>query len=117
MLRRLTLMIMLVVIVASAADASYYRGKEGRRYCRRQNLILKFRNDKLRIYREYGFPVHRLRVRGIDSTLEHWTYYEVGREFGFDEDHNLVRTRKFFPEDRRERFKRWGRRDTRILRY
>jgi hypothetical protein len=113
MSKRLALIVILVALVASTANASYYRGKKGRRYCRRQNLVLKFRNDKLRIYREFGFPVHRKRVRGIDSTLEHWTFYEAGREFIFDDDHNLVRTRKFFPEDRRERFKRWGKRDIR----
>ena len=110
MLKRLTLVILLTALAATATDASIYRGKRGRVYCRRQGLILYLRNDALKIYEKYGYPIHRLRVRGIDETLEHWTYYEAGREFIFNEDQKLVRTRKFFPEDKRERFKRFGKR-------
>jgi hypothetical protein len=103
MFRRLTLTFLLIVLVVGSADASIYRGKRGRRYCRRQGLILYLESDALKIYEKYGYPIHRLRIRGIDSTQERWIYYEAGREFYFDEDQKLVRTRKFFPEDKRER--------------
>ena len=117
MLRRLTLIVLLTALVAGSADASIYRGKRGRRYCRRQGLVLYLHSDALKIYDQYGYPIHRIRVRGIDETCEHWTFYEAGREFIFDEDQKLVRTRKFFPEDKRERFKRWEKRKVRNPRY
>ena len=113
MLRRLALTFLLVVLVAGSADASIYRGKKRRRYCRRQGLVLYLQSDALKIYKKYGYPIHRIRVRGIDETYEHWTFYEAGREFIFNEDQKLVRTRKFFPEDRRERFTRWEKRKVR----
>jgi hypothetical protein len=113
MLRRLALAILLAALVAGSAEASIYRGKRGRRYYRRQGLILYLHSDALRVYERYGYPVHRIRVRGIDETLEHWTYYEAGIEFVFDEDQKIVRTRKFFPENRRERFERWDKRKVR----
>ena len=103
MLKKLALVVLLVALVAGSADASIYRGKRGRRYCRRQGLVLYLHSDALKIYEQYGYPIHRLRIRGIDSTQERWTYYEAGREFYFDEDQRLVRTKKFFPEDKRER--------------
>lgn len=103
MLRRLTLVLLLTALVAGSADASIYRGKRGRVYCRRQGLILYLHSDALKIYEQYGYPVHRLRIRGIDETQERWTYYEAGKEFFFDEDQKLVRTRDFFPEYKRER--------------
>jgi hypothetical protein len=113
MLRRLTLTFLLVVLVAGSVDASIYRGRRGRRYCRRQGLVLYLHSDALKIYEQYGYPIHRIRVRGIDETLEHWTFYEAGREFIFNEDQKLVRTRKFFPEDKRERMSRWDKRKVR----
>jgi hypothetical protein len=103
MLRRLTLVLLLTALVAGSADASIYRGKRGRVYCRRQGLILYLHSDALKIYEQYGYPIHRLRIRGIDETQERWTYYEAGREFFFDEDQKLVRTREFFHEYKRER--------------
>ncbi len=117
MLKRLALVVLLVVLVAGSADASIYRGKRGRRYCRRQGLVLYLHSDALKIYKEYGYPIHRIRVRGIGETHEHWTFYEAGREFIFDEDQKLVRTRKFFPEDKRERMNQWKKRKVRNPRH
>lgn len=101
MLKRLALVVLLVALVAGSADASIYRGKRGRKYCRKQGLVLYLQSDALEIYEKYGYPVHRLRIRGIDSTEERWTYYEAGRTFFFNEDQKLVRTEKFFPEYKR----------------
>ena len=117
MLKRLTLVVLLAALVAGSADASIYRGKRGRKYCRREGLALYLHGDALKIYEQYGYPIHRLRIRGIDSTQERWTYYEAGREFYFNEDQKLVRTKKFFPEDKRERFNRWDKRKVRNPRY
>ncbi len=107
MLKKLALVVLLVALVAGSADASIYRGKRGRRYCRRQGLVLYLHSDALKIYEQYGYPIHRLRERGIDQTIERWTYFEAGRTFYFNEDQKLVRTQKFFPEDKRERMNRW----------
>ena len=103
MLRRLALVVLLIALVAGSADASIYRGKRGRKYCRRQGLMLYLHSDALKIYEQYGYPIHRLRIRGIDSTQERWTYFEAGREFYFNEDQKLVRTKKFYPEYKRAR--------------
>ncbi|MCK4550010.1 MAG: hypothetical protein KAU49_07560 [Candidatus Krumholzibacteria bacterium] len=103
MLRRLALVVLLVALVAGSADASIYRGRRRRKYCRKQGLVLYMHSDALKIYEKYGYPVHRLRIRGIDSTQERWIYYEAGREFYFDEDQKLVRTKKFFSENKRAR--------------
>ena len=103
MLKKLALVVLLVALVAGSADASIYRGKRGRKYCRRQGLVLYLHSDALKIYEKYGYPIHRLRIRGIDSTQERWTYFEAGREFYFNEDQKLVRTKKFFPENKRAR--------------
>ncbi len=96
----------LASFIASAADAAaVYRGKKGRRYLRHSLLSSKLTADKLTTYNTYGYPVHRLRVNGYGKVLEHWTYYEIGKEFIFDEDSKLVKVNKFWPEDRRERFR------------
>ena len=113
MLKRLTLVVLLTALVVGSASASIYRGKRGRRYIRRQGLVLYLHSDMLEIYEKYGYPIHRLRVRGIDETHEHWTYYEAGREFIFDEDQKIVRVRKFFPENRRERMTGYTKRKVR----
>ncbi|MBU8923025.1 MAG: hypothetical protein KOO63_14500 [Bacteroidales bacterium] len=107
MVKRLILVLTLAALLGSTAEAvTINRGKRGRRYLRHSLLESRLKNDKLTIYHDYGYPVHRLRVKGYGRVLEHWTYYEAGREFIFDEDSRLVETRKFWPEDRRERFKR-----------
>jgi hypothetical protein len=108
MFKRLFLVFTLVALLAATADAAMvHRGKRGRRLLRRTLLVQKWQNDKLRVYRRYGFPVHRIREEAFGRIREHWTYYEHGVEFIFDEDHNLVKTNKFWPEDRRARIDRY----------
>ncbi len=112
MVKRLTVIIALLSIISttvlSASLTVRYpvRGTRGRRLMRHQLLIESFRNDKLRIYKKYGFPRHRIRVRKFDSVTEHWKYYKHGVEFVFDEEGELVETDRFWPENRRERFQR-----------
>ncbi|MBN1884442.1 MAG: hypothetical protein JW876_02815 [Candidatus Krumholzibacteriota bacterium] len=109
MTRRIAFLVALLVLVATASQARViysYHGKGGRRAVRYANLADKWEGDKLRIYRENGFPVHRIREYGYGRVTEHWTYYELGKEFVFDENSTLVKTRSFWPENRRERFER-----------
>ena len=83
-------------------DGRYYperlnvvRGKKGRKYARRFSLRANLRNDKLRIYDEYGHTPHRLGRKAAGKRTERWKYYSLGVEFVFDEDHNLIETRRF----------------------
>ena len=107
MVKRLILFTLLVALISTASEAvTIRRGKKGRKYLRRLSLVDNLRNDKLVVYQEYGFPVHRLRVRGYGTVEEHWQYLELGLEFVFDEDSRLKETNRFWPENRRERFER-----------
>ncbi|MBN2184274.1 MAG: hypothetical protein JW746_03000 [Candidatus Krumholzibacteriota bacterium] len=107
MVKRLILVLVLVSFLAAAAEAvPVYRGKRGRSCLRHCLLSSRLTSDKLATYETYGYPVHRIRVNGYGRVLEHWTYYEIGREFIFDEDSKLVKVNKFWPEDKRERFNR-----------
>ena len=104
MLRRLVLLLTLVALFATASEAvTVGKGKRGRRYFRHYRYVQNLQNDKREIYNEYGFPVNRLREYAYGRIREHWTYYEHGLEFVFDEDSKLVKTNKFWPENRRER--------------
>ncbi|MBD3180393.1 MAG: hypothetical protein GF417_12920 [Candidatus Latescibacteria bacterium] len=107
MMKRILITLFLVTLLASSLQAVVIRGTRGRRLLRYQYLKNRWQNDKLRIYNEYGFPIHRYRVRGYGRVREHWKYYEEGLEFVFDEESNLVKTNRFWPEDRRERFRRY----------
>ena len=106
MMKRILIALFLVTLLASSTQAVVIKGRRGRRVLRYRCLRNRWENDKLRIYNEYGFPVHRYRVRGYGCVTEHWKYYERGFEFVFDDESNLVETNRFWPEDRRERFKR-----------
>ncbi|MCK4236425.1 MAG: hypothetical protein KAX38_04850 [Candidatus Krumholzibacteria bacterium] len=107
MVRRLILVITLAALLGTASEAvTIRRGKRGRKYLRHLSLVDNLQNDKSIIYTEYGYPFHRIRVRGYGTVKEHWRYLELGLEFVFDENSNLVKTKHFWPEDRRERFKR-----------
>lgn len=112
-LKRLVILIALIsIFISTTANATLrvrypVHGKKGRKQLRHLLLVKKFKNDKLRIYRKYGFPRHRIRVRKFDSVTEHWKYYKHGVEFIFDESGELVETDHFWPEDRRERFQRF----------
>ena len=104
MFRRIVLLLTLVVLLSTAAEAVIVgRGRRGRSYLRHVTYVQKLQNDKREIYNEYGFPVHRHREYAYGRIREHWTYYEHGLEFVFDEDSKLVKTNKFWPENRRER--------------
>jgi hypothetical protein len=105
MVKRLILLLLLAALISTASEAvTIRRGKKGRKYLRRLSLVDNLRNDKLRIYEEYGYPVHRVRVRGYGTVKEYWRYLEIGVEFVFDEDSNLIKRNRFWPENRRERF-------------
>jgi hypothetical protein len=108
MVKRLILVLTLAALLSTASEAvTIRRGKKGRKYLRHLSLVENLRGDKLWVYEEYGFPVHRLRVRGYGEVKEHWTYYELGLEFVFDDESNLVKTNRFWPEDRRARIKNY----------
>jgi hypothetical protein len=108
MFRRLVLLMALIALVCTTADAvTLRRGKKGRKYLRRFSLVENLQNDKRNIYNDYGFPIHRHREYAYGRIREFWTYYEHGLQFVFDEDSNIVETNRFWPENRRERFERF----------
>ena len=107
MLRRLVLLLALVAFTSAATEAAVLRGKRLRSYTRHRLLVEKLEKDKLMIYKEYGYPRHRLREYAYGRIREQWTYYEAGRTFVFDDESNLVKTERFWPEDRRERIERF----------
>jgi hypothetical protein len=106
MAKRLILLVALAALVCTSAAQAVTpgRGSKGRKMLRYSYYAQYLQNDKLRIYEEYGYSMHRLRVYGYGRILEHWKYYDLGLEFVFDEDSNLVETNHFAPENRRERF-------------
>ncbi len=109
MIKRLILVLTLASLLATTANAiPTRRGKRGRKYLRRSHLRSGFKADKLEIYGKYGYPIHRLRVNGYGRVLEHWKYYEHGKEFIFDANSRLVKVNNFWPEDKRARFKQFS---------
>ena len=76
-------------------EPSVVRGKRGRKYARRFSFGQNLRNDKLRIYDEYGYTPHRLGFKSGGRRTERWKYYEEGLEFLFDGEGNLLKTRRF----------------------
>jgi len=106
MVKRLVFSLAVIALLASSSEATIIQGTRGRRLFRHQYLAQSWKNDKLDVYREYGFPIHRFRVYGYGRVREHWKYNQLGKEFVFDDKSRLVKTRHFWPEDRRERFKR-----------
>jgi len=112
MAKRIIIFLLASSLLTSSLNASVlymgvYRGKRGRKYLRHVALVQKIKNDKLRVYKEYGFPVHRYRVYAYGRIVEHWKYLKKGVEFVFDENSNLIETRHFWPENRRERIERF----------
>jgi hypothetical protein len=82
MFRRLVLLLTLVALFSTAAEAVIVgRGRRGRSYLRHVTYVQKLQNDKREIYNEYGFPVHRHREYAYGEIREFWTYYEHGLEF------------------------------------
>lgn len=107
MVRRIILCLAVAALLVSTAEAVTIRGVKGRRLLRHQYLISKWENDKLEVYKKHGFPLHRWREYGYGRITEHWKYYELGLEFVFDSESRLVKTHRFWPENRRERFERY----------
>lgn len=109
MAKRIIILLALATLLGATATEAVTPGKgmKGRKYLRHTYYVQNLRNDKLAVYEEYGYPVHRLREYGYGRVTEHWTYHELGLEFVFDDDSNLVETNAFRPENRRERFERF----------
>jgi hypothetical protein len=107
MVRRIIIGLAVIALLSSASQAVVIRGMRGRRIIRYQYLVNQWKSDKLEVYEKYGFPVHRWREYGYGRVREHWKYYRLGKEFVFDSESNLVETHRFWPEDRRERFRRY----------
>jgi len=109
MAKRIILIMALAALLGATATEAVTpgKGKKGRKYLRNSYYVENLQNDKLAVYEEYGFPVHRLRDYGYGRITERWTYYELGLEFTFDESSDLVDTRTFRSENRRERFERF----------
>lgn len=104
MTRRIVLLTVLATLLgASVLEAAVVgKGKRGRNLLRAACYATQLQNDKLAVYEEHGFPVHRIRENFAGRITETWTYYELGLAFTFDEDSRIVETRTFRPEDRRE---------------
>ena len=76
-------------------------GKKARRQIRHflygKNLV----GDKKAVFDRYGFSRNRLRTNAAGRITERWRYYELGLEFTFDKDSNLIDEREIPREDRR----------------
>jgi hypothetical protein len=106
MAKRIILLVALAALLGATATEAVTtgKGKKGRKYFRHSYYVANLQNDKLAVYEEYGYPIHRLREYAYGEITETWTYYADGVEFVFDDQSNLVKTRHFSPENRRERF-------------
>ncbi len=106
MAKRIILLVALAALLGATAIEAVTpeKGKKGRKYFRHSYYVANLQNDKLAVYEEYGYPIHRLREYAYGEITETWTYYADGVEFVFDQGSNLLRTRTFRPENRRERF-------------
>jgi hypothetical protein len=105
MFKRIILLVALAALLGATATEAVTlgKGKKGRKYLRHTYYAVNLRNDKLAVYEEYGYPVHRLREYGYGRIVERWTYYDLGLEFVFDENSVLIETKTQWPEYRRER--------------
>jgi hypothetical protein len=106
MAKRIILLVALAALLGATATEAVTpgKGKKGRKYFRHSYYVANLQNDKLAVYEEFGYPIHRLREYAYGEITETWTYYADGVEFVFDRDSNLLRTRTFRPENKRERF-------------
>jgi len=78
-------------------------GKRLRKQVRRLLYEEYLYGDKLRVYSKHGYCRHRLRFSGYGEKRERWIYYDLGLEYVFDQDNNLVDERRFYPEHKRAR--------------
>lgn len=79
-------------------------GRRHRKNLRHLMLAEKLKGDKKKVYDEYGYTPHRLRFSMAGKRSERWKYLELGLEFVFDGDDNLIETRTIFREYRRIRY-------------
>jgi hypothetical protein len=108
MARRIILLVALAALLGTTVtEAVTLNSRKGRKQFRYTYYTEQLQNDKLAVYDEYGFCMHRIRVYAYGEIHEHWTYYGDGVEFVFDQNDMLIRTRTFPPDDRRERFERF----------
>ncbi|MFO7915151.1 MAG: hypothetical protein R6U43_05615, partial [Candidatus Krumholzibacteriales bacterium] len=61
MMKRILITLFLITLLASSSQAVVIRGARGRNLLRYQYLVSQWENDKLRVYNEHGFPIHRYR--------------------------------------------------------
>lgn len=98
-------LLMVGALPALADDAVHHApsviGKKARKQIRAFYYQKNLRNDKRRVYDEYGYTPHRLRINEAGKLTERWTYYNEGLEFTFDQGGKLVETREIAREDRR----------------
>jgi hypothetical protein len=94
-----------VLAAPALADIIYYppqiTGARYRKNLRHDLYVKNLTGDKLDVYQEYGFPVHRVRENGYGQVREHWFYYEAGTEFVFNQCGDLVDTKGINEEHRR----------------
>lgn len=76
-------------------------GKRHRKNLRHLLLAGNLKNDKKKVYDRLGYTPHRLRFNAAGVKTERWRYYLEGLEFVFDEDSNLIESRRIPREDRR----------------
>lgn len=109
MVKRIILLMALAALLGATATEAVTigKGKRGRNLQRATYYRTQLQNDKLAVYEEYGYPVHRIRERFAGRVTERWTYYELGLEFTFDEESRIVETKTFLPEDRRDGIERF----------
>lgn len=109
MARRIILIVALAALLGATATEAVTpgKGKKGRKYFRHSYYVANLQNDKLAVYEEFGYPIHRLREYAYGEITETWTYHADGVEFVFDEDSHLVKTRTFRPENKRERIEQF----------
>jgi len=109
MAKRIIILLALATLLGATATEAVTpgKGKKGRKYLRHTYYVENLRNDKLAVYEEYGYPVHRLREYGYGRITERWTYYDLGLEFVFDDDSAIIEAKSFWPENRRERIERF----------
>lgn len=105
MFKRIIILLALAALLGATATEAVTlgKGKKGRKFLRHTYYVENLRNDKLAVYEEYGYPVHRLREYGYGRITERWKYYELGLEFVFDQNSALIEVKTSWPENRRER--------------
>jgi hypothetical protein len=99
-------MLVLLMAAPAFADTIYYApqvtGARERSSIRSYLYVKNLTGDKLEIYDAYGYTPYRLRLNEYGVVRERWTYYEVGKEFIFDQCGRLAETHNIGVEHRRD---------------